>query len=163
MIRHTLFALLCAGALAGCATGPGPAKPTTADLERLRAAETEALETAQTGQSVNWENPASGHRGSVTVLQTDAEGDRPCRRTQRVFNAGDTTRTGTARACRTEAGEWEVVRESPLRTAREERRAREFRYHSWYSSGFHYGPRYGVYSYTGPFHPYYGVHRPYYW
>jgi surface antigen len=117
--------------LAGCASGPAPVKPTAGDLERLRAAEQQALEEARTGQSVNWHNPTTDHGGSVTVLETDTAAQtgtgQPCRRIQRVFSAGDTTRSGTAYACRTAGGDWTIEREQSLLTRdqrlRAERRA----------------------------------------
>mgnify|MGYP006281047259 FL=1 len=106
--------------LAGCASGPAPVKPTAGDLERLRAAEQQALEEARTGQSVNWHNPKTGHSGSVTVLETETAAQtgtgQPCRRIQRVFSAGDTTRSGTAYACRTGGGDWTIEREESLLT-----------------------------------------------
>ncbi|MBK1667179.1 hypothetical protein CKO28_03860 [Rhodovibrio sodomensis] len=126
--------------LAGCASGPAPVKPTAGDLERLRAAEQEALEDARTGQSVNWHNPKTGHSGSVTVLETDSAAEtgtgQPCRRIQRVFSAGETTRSGTAYACRTEGGDWTIEREQRLLTRdqriRDQRRALPYWHHPHY-------------------------------
>jgi hypothetical protein len=106
--------------LAGCASGPPPVKPTAGDLERLRAAEQQALEDARTGQSVNWHNPKTGHSGSVTVLETKTAAQtgtgQPCRRIQRVFSAGETIRSGSAYACRTDGGDWTIEREERLLT-----------------------------------------------
>ena len=135
--------------LAGCASGPPPVKPTAGDLERLRAAEQQALEDARTGQSVNWHDPNTGHSGSVTVLETDTGGQtdtgRTCRRIQRVFSAEETTRTGTAYACRTETGDWTVEREQPLLTRdqreRAERRLRSYRPNRDYHGLGHRYPR----------------------
>lgn len=146
-MRPQTLAFLSAFALglAACASGPPPVKPTAGDLERLQAATQEALETAQTGQSVNWRNPTTGHRGSVTVLATDTGGARPCREVQRVFTAGDTTRTGRAVACRTDEGDWTLERAQDLLTAdqraRVQTRARHMRYGYWP----YHGPRYGPY------------------
>ena len=116
--------------LAGCASGPPPVKPTAGDLERLRAAEQQALEDARTGQSVNWHNPKTGHSGSVTVLATETgaqpDSGQPCRRIQRVFAAERTTRSGTAYACRTSGGDWTIEREESLLT-RDQRRQVERR------------------------------------
>jgi surface antigen len=151
---RTAALLLAAGlVLAGCATGPPPVEPTAGDLERLHAAETEALESAKTGQGVNWTNPETGHRGSVTVLETDPDGDRPCRTVQRVFNAGETTRTAEARACRRDDGSWEIVEEAPLRTAAEQRRAREFGWRFGYGRGVYFGARRFARPFGWP-HPY---------
>jgi surface antigen len=139
--------------LAGCAAGPPPVKPTAGDLERLRAAEQEALEDARTGQSVNWHNPKTGHSGSVTVLRTRTEGEtesgRPCRRIQRVFSADGTTRTGTAYACRTAGGDWTIEREDRLLTddqrARSQRRALPYwPHHHRYPYAAGYPARSGV-------------------
>jgi surface antigen len=156
----TLRALAITGllslALAGCATGPAPVKPTAGDLERLRAAEQEALENAKTGQSVNWDNPRTGHSGSVTVLETvtaeETEAGQPCRRIQRVFSADGTTRTGTAYACRTVSGDWTIEREERLLT-REQRVQAERRPPPYFYYG-PYGPRY----YGHPLHPFHHRH-----
>jgi surface antigen len=114
--------------LAGCASGPPPVKPTAGDLERLRAAEQQALEEARTGQAVNWHNPKTGHSGSVVVLETEPSGEDgralPCRRIKRVFAAGETTRSGTAYACRTASGDWTIEREESLLT-RDQRVSRQ--------------------------------------
>jgi surface antigen len=160
-MRMTVLMLAAGLILAGCATGPAPVKPTAGDLERLQAAETEALETAKTGQSVNWANPKTGHRGSVTVLETDTGGARPCRTVQRVFNAGDTTRTAEARACRREDGSWEVVEEAPLRTAAEHRRAREVQMRLGYGSGVYFGAHRHVRPYGWPYPYRWGWGPPY--
>lgn len=155
MMLRLLLPLLLAGALAGCASGPPPVQPTAGDLERLRAAQNEALENSQTGTSVNWHNPETGHRGSVTVLDTYEEDGRPCRTFNRVFTGGDTTRTGRAWACRSEAGEWQTVRERPLRTAREHAFARRSRAHFYYGLGsFHHRRHYGLHGFGYPYHWY---------
>lgn len=152
MMLRGILPLLLAGALAGCASGPPPVQPTSGDMERLHAAESEALENAQTGTGVNWENPKTGHRGSVTVLGTYDRDERPCRKTQRIFNADSTTRTGRAWACRSEAGEWEIVRSTPLRTAREQAFMRSSRAHFHYGmSGFGYHRHYGIHGYGYPY------------
>ncbi|MBK1695778.1 RT0821/Lpp0805 family surface protein [Rhodovibrio salinarum] len=121
-VASTLVALL-----AGCASGPPPVKPTSGDLEQLRAAEQQALEDARTGQSVNWHNPKTGHSGSVTVLETETAEEtgrgQPCRRIQRVFSADETTRSGNAYACRTPNGDWTIEREDSLLTRAQRQRA----------------------------------------
>jgi surface antigen len=138
--------------LAGCASGPPPVKPTAGDLERLRAAEQQALEDARTGQSVNWHNPKTGHGGSVTVLATETAAEtgtgQPCRRIQRVFAAGETTRSGTAYACRTDGGDWTIEREESLLTRDQrmqaERRALPYWPHRHYHHPYPHRPRSGV-------------------
>lgn len=132
--------------LAGCASGPPPVKPTAGDLERLRAAEQQALEAVRTGQAVNWHNPKTGHSGSVVVLETEPAGEEgraePCRRIKRVFAAGDTTRSGTAYACRTPGGDWTIEREESLLT-REQRVSRQGVPYHHHRHGL-FGPRTGV-------------------
>ena len=150
--RYGLASVLAAALLlAGCAGGPAPVKPTAGDLERLRAAEQQALEEARTGQSVNWQNPKTGHGGSVTVLETESAAEtgtgQPCRRIQRVFSAGDTTRSGTAYACRTDGGDWTIEREETLLTRDQrlqvERRALPY----WPHRHYHPFPYYHRYPY----------------
>lgn len=162
MNRLTIPMLLLVLVLAGCASRtPEVPDPTPGDLERLQAAQTEALENAQTGQSVNWENPETGHRGSVTVLKTETEGDQPCRVVQRVFNAGDGFRSGRARACRLPDGSWTVERAEPLRTDAEAAWARDAELRMRYGNSFYWDPRYGMYRYGRPPWPYYDRPRGY--
>ena len=139
--------------LAGCASAPPPVKPTAGDLERLRAAEQQALEDARTGQSVNWHNPKTGHSGSVTVLETKTaehtDSGQPCRRIQRVFSADRTTRSGTAYACRTDGGDWTIEREENLLTREQRAQAARRALPYW-----PHRPYYGFPHYRG--HPYSG-------
>lgn len=140
---HGLLSVFAAALLlAGCASGPPPVKPTSGDLERLRAAEQEALEDARTGQAVNWHNPKTGHGGSVTVLETETEAQtgtgQPCRRIQRVFSAGDTVRSGSAYACRTDGGDWTIEREDSLLT-RDQRVQAQQRALPYWPHRYHHG------------------------
>lgn len=134
--------------IAGCTLGPPPVKPTAGDLERLRAAEQQALEEARTGQAVNWHNPKTGHSGSVVVLETEptGEGDRaqPCRYIKRIFAAGETTRSGTAYACRTAGGDWTIEREESLLTRGQRASRQRVPYHHHRHDPFLRGPSVGL-------------------
>lgn len=137
--------------LVGCASGPPPVKPTAGDLEQLRAAEQQALEEARTGQSVNWHNPKTGHSGSVTVLETETPAEtgtgQPCRRIQRLFSAGETTRSGVAYACRTQGGDWTIEREESLLTRDQRVQAQRRALPYWPHR--HYPGRYPYYNNSG--------------
>jgi hypothetical protein len=77
-----------------------------------------ALETEQSEIETQWSNPATGHRGTITVLRTLPEQEgRPCRayrRTVRAEGADALVIEGTG--CRVARGVWQLE-EAPLNVA----------------------------------------------
>lgn len=136
LFRAMALAWLLAAGLAGCASGPPPVRErlSDGDVAMMQATIRSALETAQTGAGVNWQNPQTGHRGTVTPVRTvEKDGEAPCRDYQITATAGDDTEIGYDRACRNAAGAWvsdigEDPRDILLVT---QRRRQDAYYDSW--------------------------------
>lgn len=69
-----------------------------------------ALETAQPGQSLPWNNPQSGNSGSITPkgYYRNASGDY-CREYTQTIRVGGKTQQGYGTACRQPDGTWQIV------------------------------------------------------
>jgi surface antigen len=171
MIRWKLTGLAITSmlALGGCTYTDWRDSFSDLDHAQMNAAVQAALETRQTGESGNWANPASGHRGTVTPTRTwVADDGRDCRDYQQTVTVGDVTRVGYGSACRAANGVW-VDRRSP-RYVVAGARPYHYRPHRFYFGpgyGHHYGRRhygFGHHRFFGPYplHAYrYGY--PYYW
>jgi surface antigen len=69
-----------------------------------------AMETHRSGQSSNWQNPDSGHYGTVTPTRTYQQPDgTPCREFQQTITVGGRTEQGYGTACRQADGSWCIV------------------------------------------------------
>ena len=82
-----------------------------ADMQYYQATQQKALETAQPGQSLPWNNPQSGHSGTVTVKNyyQDNSTGQYCREFTNKINVGGKTETGYGTACRQPDGSWQIV------------------------------------------------------
>lgn len=69
----------------------------------------QVLERAETNQTVNWQNPDTGARYSVTPTNTYESNDRFCRDYQTRAVIGGRTETVTGTACREPDGSWRKV------------------------------------------------------
>ena len=68
------------------------------------------LDAGDDGKEVTWNNPDTGHHGTLTPLDTTDEQGMTCRNT-RVFNsAGGVTNSGVYRFCRQPDGTWKISR-----------------------------------------------------
>ena len=77
--------------------------------KRLQAeAAQRALETAPTGKPVAWDNPDSGHSGTVTVTQTFQQGGTYCREYQQTVTIGGKQENAYGTACRQPDGSWKI-------------------------------------------------------
>jgi surface antigen len=79
-----------------------------------QAAMTKANDTAQTapvGQSISWNNPDSGHSGTVTPVRdgTDRATGAYCREYQTTVTVDGKTEKAFGTACRQPDGSWKVV------------------------------------------------------
>jgi len=100
-----------AGTLAGAIVG-GSIGRRLDEADRLEHQRTtqHALETAQTGTSQEWQNPDTGHSGSVTPTRTyEAESGQPCREFQQTIIVGGEEVQGYGTACRQPDGTWKIV------------------------------------------------------
>jgi surface antigen len=96
-----------AGGLLGSQVG---ASLDRADQAQLAQTMQSSLERAPVGQSVAWQNPDTGHYGTVTPTRTyEAPGGRPCREFQQTITIGGRTEQGYGRACRDPDGSWRIV------------------------------------------------------
>jgi len=83
---------------------------TEEDWKILESQVDQVLEAGEDGTEVAWHNPETGHRGTITPLDTSDSDGVSCRNT-RVFNsAGGVTNTGTYRFCRQADGTWKITR-----------------------------------------------------
>ncbi|RDD63486.1 RT0821/Lpp0805 family surface protein [Ferruginivarius sediminum] len=80
--------------------------------DRAKAAETthDALEHNKTGEVSRWENPDSGHSGSVQPTETYQRNDGTyCREFQQTVTIGGKTEQAYGTACRQPDGSWKIV------------------------------------------------------
>lgn len=81
-----------------------------ADINYYRQAQQEALETAQPGQPLPWNNPQSGHGGTITPSAPyQNAGGQYCREFTHKINVGGQSETGYGTACRQPDGSWQIV------------------------------------------------------
>jgi len=80
------------------------------DRRLAMEANQQALENAQTGNPTTWQNPDSGHSGTVTPTRTyeNASG-QPCREFQQTITVGGQTEEAYGTACRQADGTWKIV------------------------------------------------------
>jgi len=70
-----------------------------------------ALETAPTGTRVAWNNPDTGHEGSITPMHTyQALGGGHCRDYETTITIDGQSRQGRGEACRERDGSWRALR-----------------------------------------------------
>lgn len=83
-----------------------------ADMQYYQQTQQRALETAQAGQALPWQNPKSGHSGVVIPQQPyqDSSGQY-CREFQNKITVGGRTETGYGTACRQPDGSWQIVQQ----------------------------------------------------
>lgn len=68
-----------------------------------------ALETAPTGQAINWSNPDNGNQYSVKPTRTYYNNQQPCREYITHAVIGGKTQQIYGKACRSTDGAWQVV------------------------------------------------------
>ena len=100
-----------AGVLAGGYLGNRIARNLSCrDIEYHNTTTQNTLETQRTGTTGSWNNPDSGHSGSITPTRTyTATTGRPCRDfTQTIMVDGQPEEIQST-ACRNDDGTWELV------------------------------------------------------
>ena len=165
-VMASLFA--CTAALSACSHVDWRDSLSGADTAQMNSAIQAALEFKKTGESDNWANAASTHRGTVTPTRTWRSDDgRDCRDYQQTVTVGEVTRVGYGSACRAGNGVWVDLR-SPRFTIAGTRpyRYRPHRLHIGLGFGHHFGHRHfglGHHYGFGAFpHHAYGFGYPYY-
>src|SRR5262245_55125658 len=79
------------------------------DKKLAAEAAQQALETAPTGKSVPWNNPDSGHSGSITPMRTYQEDGTYCREYQQTVTIDGKPERSHGTACRQPDGSWKIV------------------------------------------------------
>jgi surface antigen len=81
------------------------------DRDKKMAADSahRALETAPSGQTVAWNNPDSGHSGTVTPVRTYQSGGTYCREYQQTVTIDGKPQPSYGTACRQPDGSWKVA------------------------------------------------------
>jgi len=104
-----------AGGVIGALVGAGLGNAVGASLDRADMAyyqntQQKALETAQAGQSLPWNNPQSGNSG-VVIPQAPFKNEtgQYCREFQNKITVGGKTESGYGTACRQPDGSWQIV------------------------------------------------------
>jgi surface antigen len=88
-------------------TGPLYDQLTDKDTDLAVRTMQNTLETAQDGDARRWSNPASGHSGTIRVLDTRVtEGGYFCRDYEETLHVGDKSSTQKLSACRDDDGTW---------------------------------------------------------
>lgn len=82
---------------------------TDRDWELARNAIQEALEATVDGATTTWENPETGHHGSIMPVSTSGEGDDRCRKAKIANHANNRDGGGTFDFCRRPDGTWGMV------------------------------------------------------
>lgn len=81
-----------------------------ADQGYAARAGSNAFESARSGQSIAWNNPDSGHYGTVTPMRTFEQAPgQYCREYQQTVNVGGQQQSSYGTACRMPDGSWKVM------------------------------------------------------
>ena len=67
------------------------------------------LAGGEPGRPWDWENPNTGTRGTITLLERFKRDSRPCGRVNIHNEAGGRTGGGVFTSCRLDTGEWQLV------------------------------------------------------
>ncbi len=105
------LAAVAIGALGGAFIGSEIGKSLdNADKAALERTSQGALEANRIGQTSTWQNPDSGHSGSVTPTRTyqTASGEN-CREYQQTVTIAGKTETVFGTACRQSDGTWKIT------------------------------------------------------
>jgi surface antigen len=80
------------------------------DRDKKMAADSahKALESTPSGQTVAWNNPDSGHSGTVTPVRTYQSGGTYCREYQQTVTIAGKPEQSYGTACRQPDGSWKI-------------------------------------------------------
>ena len=79
------------------------------DKQMAADAAQRAFENSQTGTSTTWQNPDSGHSGTITPTRTyQASGGQFCREYQQTVTVGGESQEAYGTACRQPDGSWQI-------------------------------------------------------
>ena len=99
------------GALAGALVGGQIGKTMDEyDKQMLVKSSRQALEYSPSGNSVEWNNPDSGNRGSITPTKTFKESGQYCREYIQEVTIGGKKQKAYGKACRQPDGSWKIIK-----------------------------------------------------
>lgn len=109
---HGRYLAAGVGALAGAIVGNQIGRAMDENDKRIaELASQKALETAPSGNSVEWKNPDSGHSGYITPTQTFKNNEgKYCREYTEIVNIDGQDEQAYGKACRQPDGHWEIVK-----------------------------------------------------
>jgi len=81
---------------------------TPEDKKIMRTTARDSLENGKDGVKVGWENPETGHSGSVKPLNTSKKNDMTCRKTRFFNSAEGLTSIQVHRLCKQADGTWKI-------------------------------------------------------
>jgi surface antigen len=93
------------GALAGSEIGKSLDRADRAYMGQTTQA---SLEHTRSGETSTWQNPDSGHTGSVTPTRTYQQNETYCREFQQSVTIGGETERAYGTACRQPDGTWKI-------------------------------------------------------
>jgi len=103
------LAAVAIGAIAGGLFGNEVGKSLDrADHAYMEQTSTRTLEYNRVGQSSSWNNPDSGHSGTITPTRTYQQAGLDCRDFETTVNIDGKTERATGRACRQADGTWRM-------------------------------------------------------
>ena len=104
------LAAVAVGTLVGAMIGNEVGKTLdAADRAAIDRAEKRATQ-APMGETISWDNPRSGNRGTITpVRQGEDTKGRYCREFRQTIQVGDRLEEGYGTACRQEDGTWQIM------------------------------------------------------
>lgn len=82
---------------------------TDEDWNIAEKAADKALDTAKDGETVSWENPASGAYGTYTPVSTSTEQDMTCREVKVVNHAHKLDASSWLKFCQKPDGKWAIA------------------------------------------------------
>lgn len=105
------IAATAVGTLLGAWTGREIGKSLdNADRAAMQRTTHKALESTPSSETIEWRNPDSGHRGTVTPEPAyKDESGRYCREYQQTVTIGMRTERAYGTACRQPDGSWQIV------------------------------------------------------
>lgn len=104
------MAAIAVGTLAGAMIGQNIGQSLDrADRAAIDRAEHRAT-TADLGETITWNNPESGNRGTVTPVRDGRDSkDRYCREFRQTIEIGGKLEEGYGTACRRPDGSWQIM------------------------------------------------------
>lgn len=85
------------------------------DWELARGAADDALDNGKDGATVSWENPETGHRGSLTPLDTRQRNGRTCRNLVIENHARGLSGRSEFLFCQQPGGDWKMEAQDDTR------------------------------------------------